>query len=162
MMRAMAAPALALLLIHAASTLFMTGLIWFVQAVHYPLMACVGAGGFVAYEAEHRRRTTWVVAGPMLVEAATAALLLWFPPAGVPAAVWWAGAGLVGVAWLSTAFFQVPMHDRLSRGFDPRSHRLLTAGNWLRTLRLVRPRALLVLSCARAAPRRRPGLTPPS
>ena len=31
-----------LLLVHAASTLFMAGVIWFVQVVHYPLMASVG------------------------------------------------------------------------------------------------------------------------
>ena len=31
-----------LLLIHAAATLYMAGLIWFVQLVHYPLMANVG------------------------------------------------------------------------------------------------------------------------
>ena len=31
-----------LLLIQLASTLFMTGVIWFVQIVHYPLFAGVG------------------------------------------------------------------------------------------------------------------------
>ena len=34
-----------LLLLHAAATLFMTGLIWFVQVVHYPLFARVGEDG---------------------------------------------------------------------------------------------------------------------
>ncbi|MCK6525129.1 hypothetical protein L6R49_27300, partial [Myxococcota bacterium] len=31
-----------LLLIHAAATWFMVGLIWFVQIVHYPLFSAVG------------------------------------------------------------------------------------------------------------------------
>lgn len=31
-----------LLLVHAAVTLYMTGVIWFVQVVHYPLFSCVG------------------------------------------------------------------------------------------------------------------------
>ena len=54
-----------LLLIHAGATLYMTGLIWFVQVVHYPLMARVGEDGFAEYEKHHQRLTTWVVAPPM-------------------------------------------------------------------------------------------------
>lgn len=43
----------ALLITHAAATLWMTGLIWFVQVVHYPLFALVGSTGFAAYESAH-------------------------------------------------------------------------------------------------------------
>ena len=39
------------LLAHAAATLFMVGLIWFVQVVHYPLFARVGPDAFVPYAA---------------------------------------------------------------------------------------------------------------
>ena len=60
------------LLLNVAATLMMTGVIWFVQVVHYPLMEQVGASGFVTYEKLHTRWTTYVVAPPMLVEAATA------------------------------------------------------------------------------------------
>ena len=34
------------LLVHLLATAFMTGLIWFVQLVHYPLMKEVAATGF--------------------------------------------------------------------------------------------------------------------
>lgn len=34
------------LLVCLGSTLYMTGLIWFVQAVHYPLLGEVGPGSF--------------------------------------------------------------------------------------------------------------------
>ena len=47
----------------------MTGLIWFVQVVHYPLAALVGAGEFRAYQAAHMARTGLVVGPPMLIEA---------------------------------------------------------------------------------------------
>ena len=57
----------ALLLACLASTLFMTGLIWFVQVVHYPLFDRVGAARFVPYHAAHSRRTSWVVAAPMAI-----------------------------------------------------------------------------------------------
>jgi hypothetical protein len=54
-----------LLLAHSAATLFLVGLIWFVQVVHYPLLAQVGTGEFVAYAASHGQAWTarggWVL-----------------------------------------------------------------------------------------------------
>lgn len=117
-----------LLTTHVAATWLMTGLIWFVQVVHYPLMGRVGAAGFSEYERAHTRRTSWVVGPPMLVEAGTALLLL---DRGTPAIV---GLALLGGIWLSTAALQVPMHRRLADGFDAAAHRRLVATNWLRTI----------------------------
>ena len=67
---------MSLLIVHAAATWFMTGLIWFVQIVHYPLFAKVGALAFKEYEHDHQRKTTWVVAPVMLIEAAAASVLV--------------------------------------------------------------------------------------
>ena len=58
--------------VHAFATVAMTGLIWFVQVVHYPLFARVGEEGFHAYEAAHARATSRVVAPLMLGEVGTA------------------------------------------------------------------------------------------
>ena len=121
-------------LIHIAATLFMTGVIWFVQIVHYPLMARVDREGFVEYERRHTRRTTWVVAPPMLIEVATALLLVAKPAAGIPVVQAWIGMGLVLILWILTATVQVPLHRRLERGFDETAHRRLVRSNWLRTL----------------------------
>lgn len=111
----------------------MAGIIWFVQVVHYPLMARAGAEGFPGLAAEHQRRTGWVVGPPMVVEAVTAVLLVAAPPDGVPRALMAAGLALVAVAWASTAWLQVPRHREMLRGFDPRGHRRLVRDNWLRT-----------------------------
>lgn len=120
---------------HAAATLYMTGLIWFVQIVHYPLMGAIGNEKFPAYEQRHRSLTTWVVALPMLVETATSVLLLlWFRPAGVSTWQVWAGVILMGVIWLSTVFLQVPCHEKLSKGFDSNMHQRLVLTNWIRTV----------------------------
>jgi hypothetical protein len=119
-----------LLAAHAFVTLFMTGLIWFVQVVHYPLFDRVGKPDFAAYEAQNTRRTGFLVGGPMLLELGLAAALAWTP--GGTAA--WCGLGLLGIIWLSTAVSQVPMHRRLERGFDMVAHRRLVAGNWVRTI----------------------------
>jgi hypothetical protein len=133
-----------LLLVNLASTLMMTGVIWFVQLVHYPLFGNVGASGYCAYQAAHSRRTTYMVAPPMLIELGTSGLLVAQQPTGVPAWQTWLGLGLVGTVWLSTFALQVPRHNTLGTGYDPEVHRTLVATNWLRTTAWT-ARALLVL-----------------
>ena len=113
---------------HAAATLFMTGVIWFVQVVHYPLFGRVGAAEFRAYEREHARRTGWVVGPAMVVE-----LLLALALAARGGVLAWAGLALLGVIWASTAFVQVPLHRRLERGADTAARRRLVRTNWIRT-----------------------------
>lgn len=123
-----------ILLTNAAATLMMTGLIWFVQIVHYPLFGQVGKPGFALYEASHSSLTTVVVMPLMLIELLTALLLVMQKPAKGP--VFWlmAGLALVGVIWLTTFFLSVPQHSILSRGFDEQAHRTLVLTNWIRTV----------------------------
>ncbi|MCR9244635.1 MAG: hypothetical protein NXI31_06355 [bacterium] len=121
-----------LTLTHGFATIAMTGVIWFVQVVHYPLFAAVGTERFVAFEASHVRRTTWVVAPLMLAELVTAAALAVAP--ATRGLVPWSGIALLAIAWLSTAFLQVPLHRRLERGFDSDTARRLVATNWIRTV----------------------------
>ena len=123
-----------LLLAHAAATLFMVGVIWFVQVVHYPLFARVGRQRFAAYSGSHARLTGLVVGPPMLLEAATAIALVVWTPAGISVSLVWTGLLLVVGIWLSTAFLQAPRHTTLGRGFAPSSHRFLVTSNWLRTV----------------------------
>jgi hypothetical protein len=122
------------LLANLGSTLFMVGLIWFVQIVHYPLFARVGARDFPRYEKEHSHLTSLTVAPPMLVEAATAIGLLFVKRGSFPSWSIWTGLGLVVVIWLSTAAIQMPCHARLEAGFDAAVHRRLVRSNWIRTL----------------------------
>ena len=124
----------ALLLANAVSTIFMTGLIWFVQIVHYPLFAAVGSDAFPAYSRSHQALTTFVVGPPMLVEALTAAALVLGRPAGVAPWLAWAGLALVGVIWISTVSLQIPAHAALSSGFKPAVADALVSTNWIRTV----------------------------
>ncbi|MFO7572076.1 MAG: hypothetical protein R6W48_05670 [Gaiellaceae bacterium] len=119
----------ALLVAQAVATLALVGLVWFVQLVHYPLFAGVPRDAFAAYEREHARRTTWVVAPLMGMEAVCVAVLLVAQPGTLTAL----GALLVAAIWASTFLVQVPCHRVLERGWDEAAHRRLVRTNWLRT-----------------------------
>jgi len=123
-----------ILFAHLASTMYMVGLIWFVQMVHYPLLAAVGDESFVAYENQHTRRTTWVVAPLMLIEMITAVLLIWLTPNDIALWLLLLGIVLIVIAWLSTALVQMPCHQRLSESFDTQTHHKLVTSNWIRTI----------------------------
>ena len=122
------------LLFNLATVLPMTGLIWFVQVVHYPLFAGVGEERFAAYQATHSRSTTFVVAPLMTVEGVTSGLLALDAPEGVAGWVMWVGLGLTGVTWLATGLLSVPQHNRLAVAFDRDAWRRLVVTNWVRTV----------------------------
>ncbi len=120
-------------MIHLVSTLLMVGLILFVQVVHYPLMARVGAESFQAYQAGHTFRTSLLVVPLMVTELATALWLAVVPGAFNQRPVALAGLGLLAVIWTSTALLQAPAHGRLAKGFDASEHSRLVQTNWIRT-----------------------------
>lgn len=121
-------------IIHLSTTFFMTGLIWFVQVVHYPLFRKVVDGDFVDYEENHMRTTSYVVMPAMLLELLSLPLLVFLNPDMMDR--WWFwldGIGL-GIIWLSTFLFQVPLHARLLKSKDMDSIHKLVQTNWIRTL----------------------------
>ena len=117
--------------IHLFLALYLTGLIWFVQVVHYPLMGKVGVDFFAAYENAHTRLTSWVTAPPMLLELGTGAALLYLHPAS---GLFLGNLVAIALIWASTFFIQVPLHGRLSEAFSEAAHRKLVQSNWIRTV----------------------------
>jgi len=122
-----------LVLVHLTSALFMVGMIWTVQLVHYPLMALVGEDRFIAYESAHAPRMAAVVMVPWALQGITTLWLLVASPAGVARPLAWAAAAAAAVPVVVTVLASVPAHTRLSGGFDPDVHRRLVRSNWLRT-----------------------------
>lgn len=110
----------------------MTGLIWLVQVVHYPLFASVDAAAFPAYHRQHIRLITLVVGPLMLVEAGAAIAIAVLQLASPWLA--WAGVVLLAVVWGTTMLMSVPQHDALARGFSASAHTALVATNWIRTI----------------------------
>ena len=122
------APALSF---HLADTWLLAGLIWSIQLLVYPQFRRVKAEEFIEFHFAHCLRTGLLVAPLLLVEAGTAAVLLWQGHRELPFII---SVGLIPVIWLSTAVFQAPLHVKLMRGYDAEIIRRLTLTNWLRTL----------------------------
>ena len=120
--------------LHLVATWYMVGLIWMVQIVHYAMFDRVGPDQFAAYEADHNRLITPIVAVPMLLELVTGCWLCLRPPDGLPRSAAVAGLITIALIWITTAIFSVPYHQQLMNGFDAASHRGLVGTNWIRTL----------------------------
>ena len=123
-----------LLIIHLFSTMYMTGLIWFVQVVHYPLHGEVGSTNFLRYQELHVQWTGLVVMPPMLLELGTCLYFALNGYQGTPSWIWWTGLGLLGMVWASTGLLQVPAHNALMSSFTEATHHKLVFTNWIRTV----------------------------
>ena len=121
-------------MINASASTVMTGLIWFVQIVHYPLLAATPPEQSIATALVHQRRTGYVVALPMAVEGFSTLALLADPPTRVALAWPWIGAVLLAVSLGSTVLLSVPLHARMARGYLPDTGRRLVVTNWPRTI----------------------------
>lgn len=133
------------LLINMSLALAMTGVIWFVQIIHYPLFAAVAPRDLSEFVLKHISRTRYLV-GPLIVAELLAAVWL-----ALEGGVWtWFALGLVVLLWAITFSVQVPLHRRLSQQYDATLIRRLVTTNWLRTsLWTIRSGLLLILVCSR-------------
>ena len=123
-----------LLLLNAVATWTMVGLIWFVQRVHYPLLAVVPVDRARPIALEHQRRTVTVVGLPMAMEGLTTLALLVRRPDAIAAGWVWANAVLLAVALGSTVLLSVPLHARMAESPDESIGRRLVLTNWPRTI----------------------------
>ncbi|MEN9723220.1 MAG: hypothetical protein RJB38_1206 [Pseudomonadota bacterium] len=122
-------------ILQAASVAFMTGLIWLIQCVHYPLMSEVSRDRFQAFHASHSARITWIVAPVMVAQLCSAAFLVFESFVSqkslrLPVVCLVLSLGV----FAATALLSVPQHALLARGFDARAHTRLVRSNWVRTV----------------------------
>ena len=115
---------------HLLSTLMMTGLIWFIQLVHYPLFCQLPPEVFPQVEVFHARRISWIVVPCMLIELGTGVFFLMHNPSIYPVV----GLILIAIIWLSTFFLQVPCHQALARKYELTVCQRLVRTNWIRTM----------------------------
>jgi len=123
-----------ILLANFVATCLMTGVIWFVQWVHYPLLAKIPVDRAVETAIEHQRRTGQVLAIPMAVEGFTTLGLLISRPESVQIFWPWFGAVLLAVALGGTVFVSVPLHAKMATNPTTDIGRRLVVTNWPRTI----------------------------
>lgn len=102
--------------------------------VNYPTWPMIGTNEFIAYHHAAGPRIIFYLVVPMLLGTVLNVLLLWFRPARIPAWALWLALGLQLIAWLSTAFIQLPIQFQLgSEGLSIQAiDRLLVTNFWLR------------------------------
>jgi hypothetical protein len=123
------------LVLHAAATWALVGLIWTIQVVHYPLFDAAAGMDYARFQRRHMQRITFLVGPLMVVEAlASVGLLVAATRGQVPLVLALLGLVLLVAIWASTAFVQAPLHGRLEARYDAALHGRLVATNWVRTI----------------------------
>tara|TARA_R110002096_G_scaffold326134_2_gene520041 strand:- start:2653 stop:3069 length:417 start_codon:yes stop_codon:yes gene_type:complete len=117
-------------LVNTFSTLFLTGLIWFVQIVQYPSFYLVDEDSFIHFHAHHTKRISFIVAPVMFLELISSAFLWHYSEwTSLPSI----GFYIVLLIWMSTFFISVPKHNFLQQKKDPKVIHALVNTNWIRT-----------------------------
>lgn len=114
-------------LIQLCSCLFMTGLIWTIQLVHYPSFDFVEKNIFSKFHDFHSNRITLIVGPVMLLELVSAIFL--YNENG-----WLLNLTSVIFVWAITAFVSIPLHKKLKTQQTPQLIQKLVLSNWLRTV----------------------------
>jgi len=122
-----------LLLINLTVSIFLTGLIWTIQLVHYPVLLKIEKPTFAADLTEHQKRISPLVAPLMVVELICSIWLLFhFFSSYLLFSI--VQLLLVLIIWASTFFIQVPLHQKLVNGYDKPACKQLIYTNWIRTI----------------------------
>ncbi len=120
--------------IYIFSSIFMLGLIWVIQLVHYPSFLFVDNSKFVNFEKFHSQKITYIVMPMMIAEIVSCSMIV--------VRDYWQGDGswfwminmisLLGI-WLSTFCLSIPCHAKLRRGYCHTTIKRLIDTNWPRT-----------------------------
>jgi hypothetical protein len=116
-------------------TLYMTGMIWSMQILEYPLFALVGPKEFPTYHRRHNRGLPVFVILPSVAALVSAVVLIFTRPAHLSQWSPFVVAALDLVVVVVTAGREAPLHAKLDReGYSQPVIRQLVQGNWIRTM----------------------------
>lgn len=119
------------LLANIFSSFALFGLIWCVQLVHYPFFLRSNQINFVEHITFHKYRISFVVIPLMVIELVTSGILVFQSEIFLN----WHIFGFITVLliWIVTFFIQVPLHTKLSDGYEESIIQTLVKTNWIRT-----------------------------
>ena len=102
-----------LLLLQLVATAMMTGILWLVQQVQYPLFLGLNESQFSKWHNLHSARITWIVAPMMILELVISIALVFLNKFNL-----WQNISVVLLTvaiWGITFFISVPRHEKLAQ-----------------------------------------------
>lgn len=117
--------------IHIYATIFMTGVIWIIQLVHYPMFTGLDARYFESSMISHQKGMSQVVLITMLIELFTGAFLIYIAKDLLTYFIINFIALLI--IWFVTFTISVPCHSRLLVSKNNDIINRLVKTNWTRT-----------------------------
>lgn len=108
----------------------MTAVIWLVQLVQYPSFRYVAAHKFTEFHMHHSNRITPIV-GPLMMGDLGCAF--WLAYMNQSSLFYLLNLGGIVAIFLSTFLISVPLHNRLTGGYDRQVIERLISTNWIRT-----------------------------
>lgn len=120
-----------IIVIGAASSWMMAGVIWVVHLLHYPAFLFVEESQFSAFHQFHTKKISFIVVPVMLAELFSAIYWVFFTQ--LPLVLTVSSLVLVVAIWVATFSLQVPLHNKLSEGYDTANIHKLVSTNSIRT-----------------------------
>ncbi len=115
-------------------TFILTGLIWCIQLVNYPLFPLVDRDKFCDFEKRYQKRISILLFPLIVLECFFAILMLTVAREGIDRILSCALFALLLFIWFSTFCLQIPEHIELSNGFSLKNIKKLGKTNWIRTI----------------------------
>ena len=118
------------IVIGAASSWMMAGVIWVVHLLHYPGFVFVEKSQFADFHKFHTNKISIIVVPVMLIELFTTIYWVFFTQ--LPSVLTVGSLVIVLAIWLATFSLQVPLHNTLSKGYDRNKIDKLVSTNGIR------------------------------
>lgn len=139
-----------LLLASLCLSLYLVGVHWTFQLVHFPLLNRVGVNEFQDYQVSHQRRILWSVRIPRLIALLIGVALILLKPWGIKTwELYFYCASLILAAGISFQFIR-PLQKLLGRqGYSSKMIQTMTRLHWTRTILSTAGALILLVAVAR-------------
>ena len=117
-------------LIHLISTAIIVGIIWVIQVVHYPSFYFIERDEYVSFQKFHMDKISYIVVPVMLIESISGFILIY----NELNTVLLISMILLFFIWVLTGIFFVPIHQKLTSGYQEELVEKLVKINWVRTI----------------------------
>lgn len=124
-----------LLLASLGLSLYLMGVHWTFQLVHFPLLTRVGVNEFQDYQSSHQKRELWTARIPRVIALGLGIILILLEPWGISQMELYLYTGTLILATLISFRFIRPLQAMLSQqGYSTKMIHTMTRLYWSRTI----------------------------